>query len=192
MPSGLSQRNKRSIRPAAANFQTGRRLRDLTTKRTKITKSEHKPPDALLEQRDVEVHQETETTSGQLHIGQDLSFMDARQRIDGLDFDDYEILDDQVDAISRVELDAVIDDGQRHLPSARQATRMKLMGQTMFIGRFQQPRTKRPMNLQPGVNNGPGEAVQISTNFLVILVFLAVHDAISHVGSLSGHVVSRH
>jgi hypothetical protein len=43
--------------------------------------------------------------------------MEARERLDGLDLDDDRIFNDDVEAITRIELCALINDGNRNLAS---------------------------------------------------------------------------
>jgi hypothetical protein len=51
---------------------------------------------AFFEQRRVEIHDEAEATPGEFEIGDDLSLVQARQRLDSLDLDDQRFLYEEV------------------------------------------------------------------------------------------------
>jgi len=56
--------------------------------------------------------------------------MDARQRVDGLDFHNDRVSDQEVDSIAGYRHLALIGDRQRHLATDRQAPSAKLVGKT--------------------------------------------------------------
>ena len=66
------------------------------TKEAKHTKSEHDPAHALLEQDNIEIHQECDAFVRYPKIRERLRFMKARQGLDRFHLDDDLILDQQV------------------------------------------------------------------------------------------------
>jgi hypothetical protein len=107
--------------------------------------------------------------------------MNACQRIDNLEFDDNRIFYYYVKTIRQIEPNAFTDNRQRDLPSGRNAPPIQFMDKAMFICRFQQSGSQRPMNLQPGIDNCSGEPLHIRANPFVRLVcfvlFLIQNDA---------------
>ena len=81
-----------------------------TTKLTKSTKLklEGDPPNAVFEQRRVEVHEEAKPSVRELQAGEELRLMEARERLDSLHFNDHFAGHQKVQAITRVELESVI------------------------------------------------------------------------------------
>ncbi len=144
------------------------------TKNTKNTKLEHKAPNPLPEQWDVEVHQKAQTPTRKLQVGQDLRLAEAGQSVNSLDLNDEHILEKDIEAISCLNRNVSIGNRQGDLSAKRQAARLEFVGETVLVRRFQQPRTKRLVNLQTTVDGGPRQAVQTWSNTLVILVFLVV------------------
>jgi hypothetical protein len=69
-----------------------------------------------------------------------LGVVQAGERIDSLDFDDYLIGNHQVDAIPGIQSGAFIDNRHRHLTPDCKPAELKFKRQEMFICRFQQTR----------------------------------------------------
>ena len=68
-----------------------------------------------------------------------------------LDFDDHKIFDHQINPIAQIDLLAIVNNRKLNLPCYLQSLLTKFMGQTGFVGAFQQARP------QPGVYfNGGG------------------------------------
>ncbi len=61
-------------------------------------------------------------------------------RLNALDLDNYQILNDEIDPVTEVNLLAVVDDRQPNLTSYPQTLLAKLMKQTSLVGTFQQTR----------------------------------------------------
>ena len=59
--------------------------------------------EALLEQWDVEVDQETEGKAGEFEIGDDLRLMHRKKRFNGLELDQYLLGDDQIGTEAAIE-----------------------------------------------------------------------------------------
>jgi hypothetical protein len=58
--------------------------------------------DAVFQQRDIEVDEETGAEAGEFQIGQDLGGVDGEELVDGLEFDEDFVFDDQVSAEAAV------------------------------------------------------------------------------------------
>lgn len=109
---------------------------------------------------DVEIDQKAGRASCQLEVCQDLGLMHREQPLDGLDLDDDKILDDQIDAIARVEGDSLIDNRYNPLNDIPQAARCQLVLEAWHIRRLQQPRTENPMDLDRGANDFASDGVE--------------------------------
>ena len=73
--------------------------------------------------------------------------MQRQKPLDGLDFDNHRILDNQVKPITTVDPMFLIDHGQLHLASEANVPEPQFHTKAFFIGRFQQARAQCPMNL---------------------------------------------
>ena len=74
-----------------------------------------KSPEAVLEDGDVEVYEESNGKASELEIGEHLSLMDGQKPPDRLYFDDEFVLDDDVQAITAVQPYALVSDWNRPL-----------------------------------------------------------------------------
>ena len=84
---------------------------------------------------------------GHFEIGEKLRFVDWREAVDCLDFDDDGIFHKDIETIPSINTNVIIDDWQFHLRLERQASLLDFVSKAMLIGRIQQPRTERPVDL---------------------------------------------
>ena len=75
----------------------------------------YKPPDAILQMRNIEVYKQTERFATELKVRKNLRLMYRRDGIDRLQFNNHEILDEKIDAIAEVQLHVVMKDRQASL-----------------------------------------------------------------------------
>jgi hypothetical protein len=87
----------------------------------------------------MEVQEEPSFQPSQSQIGEHLRFVDAKQAIDALDFNDQGALDDQVEAVPAVELRALVLEWHRSLAFIPQAHACKLVGYAVLVGRLEKP-----------------------------------------------------
>ena len=86
----------------------------ITTKDAKSTKeSEHEALDSIFEPRAVEVDQESGFDTGQLHVREQLRFVNSLVRLDALEFDDQLILNENVYPIAAIQLNLFVLDRLR-------------------------------------------------------------------------------
>ena len=64
-------------------------------------------------------------------------------RLNALDLDNYQILNDEIDPVTEVNLLAIVDDRQSNLASHPQTLLAKLVQQASLISAFQQTRPER-------------------------------------------------
>ncbi len=69
--------------------------------------------------------------------------MNGIDRLNALDLDNYQILNDEIDPVTEVNLLAIVDDRQSNLASHPQTLLAKLVQQASLISAFQQTRPDR-------------------------------------------------
>lgn len=89
--------------------------------------------DALLQERDVEVDEETEFQLRQLEVSEELRFVDRPERVDALEFDDQPVVDDEIEAISAVEPHVSIGDRYWTLALERNSGQRKLVAKALLV-----------------------------------------------------------
>src|SRR5690606_4221528 len=109
--------------------------------------SQHQPLDAVAEIGDVEVQEEPSPQSRQAQVGEKLGLMNWQQLLDSLDLDDGGLVDNEVEAVGAVDLQASILDRQRSLRHHHVSGQPQFMGKTDFVRGFQQARAERLVNL---------------------------------------------
>src|SRR5437870_2856578 len=70
------------------------------------------------------------------------------------DVDDDLLFDQEVEPIAAVERHALVRDGQRHLATKGNASKLQLMRQAELIGRLEQARSQMAVNLDAGTDDG--------------------------------------
>jgi len=66
--------------------------------------------------------------------------MNRQDVFDALEFQSKRIFNDKIDAVSAVEIDALVSNRQRHLPFKSQIPEMQLMTEALFIGGLHEAR----------------------------------------------------
>ena len=84
--------------------------------------------DPVPQAEDVEVHWQPHPDSAQPHVGEKLRFMDWMDSLDCLNFDDYPIFDDQIDAIADFKFVPFVDHWKRDFRRHIEPSVSKLMG----------------------------------------------------------------
>ena len=67
----------------------------------------HKPLESFLEHRNVEIHQQADSKSAELQVAQELRFMYGHQSFYRLEFHDQFLLDDYVQPVTKLQMDAL-------------------------------------------------------------------------------------
>src|SRR2546426_8552024 len=111
-----------------------------------VRKSIHDAGDAVLEEGDVEVDEQSQTLIGQAQMSQELFLVNGCHGIDRFDLHHYLVLDDQVCAESHLDPDLLIDNRDRWLPHRVQTPLLQFVCQDHFVDRFQQPRSEAGMH----------------------------------------------
>ena len=70
--------------------------------------SERQALDAVADERDVEVDQETQPVAGELQIRQQSRLVNREQTFDGVELDDYAILNQQVQPETGIDVNTVV------------------------------------------------------------------------------------
>ena len=111
------------------------------TKGTKGTKDNkniglsavNNPADSCAKNWFVEVDDQTEPTIEKPQEGEQLRCCDWGDVLHHFEFDDYEILDEEVNPISAFQMNALVDQRQGSLPANRNTSQTKFMTQTRFV-----------------------------------------------------------
>ena len=85
--------------------------------------------------------------------------MNGDQTLDGLEFQDHLLLDNDVDAIAAVEADRFVQHRQRHLPSKNKAALLQLVTEAFLIRRLQKTRPELPVDFNGEANNLLGKGI---------------------------------
>lgn len=80
--------------------------------------------DALRQERNIEVDEKADFLVGQLKVSEQLSVMYREKLFDRLQFQHNFILDDQVDLVATIQLEAFIEHGQVELPLKIQCSKV--------------------------------------------------------------------
>lgn len=94
---------------------------------------------AVTEERDVEVDEETDAETGDSQVGSQLREMHWQDPFDGFQLDDQLIFYDDIEPILGVDRRALIDDRHADLTYERQVTRVELVAQAVLINRSSNP-----------------------------------------------------
>ena len=113
-----------------------------------------------MQDRHVEVDDQSHALPRQLQVGQQLRFVDAQQSFYRFQFDYDLIGDDQIDAIGPACFSPLVYNGQLHLRQEGNASQPKLMTHTFFINRLQEARTKLLMDLNGSTNDAFGQRLR--------------------------------
>ena len=72
--------------------------------------------------------------------------MDRQQSFDRFQLKQDRVLNDQVNLVSTIQLEVLVDDWQIHLPLERESSQMQFVAETLFVGRFEKARTEMAVN----------------------------------------------
>jgi hypothetical protein len=89
--------------------------------------------DSLSQNRHVEIDDESNRLVQQLQIGEELCFMDGENSLNALQLENYDILDDQIKAITTVEGHAFVDNRYGDLPLKSQSSEVQLTAEAFFV-----------------------------------------------------------
>jgi hypothetical protein len=84
-------------------------------------------PDTVAQDSNIEVQQQPHRAALQLQIGDELRRAQGRDCLDGFDFDDDTVRDQQVDAVTAIDEDVPVGDGKGQLRPERDASLRELV-----------------------------------------------------------------
>jgi hypothetical protein len=109
-------------------------------------RAEAETADALLEQPDVEVDEQAKRKACEPQVGNDLALRDEQQVLHRLDFDDHKVIDDQVEAVTAVQAESLVDNGDSLALNLVPLGEQFVLKATLVRG-LQQSRAQKLMNL---------------------------------------------
>lgn len=96
--------------------------------------------DSISKVDDIEIDEQSDLPFAQAHIGEQLSLVDGIDGFNALHLDNHSIGDDQINAITEIDVLSIVDDWQSDLTGNRDALFPKLVQQAGMICAFQQAR----------------------------------------------------
>jgi hypothetical protein len=115
--------------------------------------SVHPTNDAIDQTGHVEIDQQTDLGVTQFQVGNQLGFVDGKDFLDSLQFDNHGILHEQINPVTDIESNFIINHRETYLRQRFHAALSKLVGKAGFISRFQQAGTERAVNLHGGCDD---------------------------------------
>lgn len=112
-----------------------------------------------LEQCRAKVDQQTEAFVCEAKLREHLFGMDSREFFDGFQFNDDEVLHNQVRAKTFFKDKVVIPDGDGHLPLHFKSSLPQLIGKDDFINRFEQSRPESVVNVKSRIDDHTGDFI---------------------------------
>jgi len=132
--------------------------------------------DAVTDPRDVEVDQESEAMACQFEVRQNLRLVNRQQLLNGLQFNEQAVLDQQVEPQPSVQMNGAVHDRKAHLALNGKPSLPDLMRQTHFIHTFEQPGPQRRMDGKRGIDYQPGDFIHLFWNLIPLcLCVFVVH-----------------
>jgi len=98
-----------------------------------------------------------------------LGFVDWKDPLGGLQFDNHLIVHDQIDLVSAIELQTFVRHGGIDLALERQSPKMQFMAQALLVCGFEQSRTRLSMYLDRCADDHGGSGVLLVLDFSVSL-----------------------
>jgi hypothetical protein len=117
------------------------------------------PADAVGERNGVEIDQQADAATGQAQIGQQLCFVDRQQVFDGLEFEQYLVIHDDVRDIAAIEYGFAIVNRDSCLALERHLGLGQFIAQALFLNAFQQTAAKPAMDANCEADDAVGEFV---------------------------------
>ena len=115
--------------------------------------------DTLLEDRNVEIDEKAQRPFPQAQIGQHLGFVYRLEPIHRFQLDHHLVVHEKVEPVTAIQPFALVTDRQRVLAPVGDAVQIHFVGQARFIGRFQQSRFQRLVNLHRGADDSVSDLV---------------------------------
>lgn len=119
--------------------------------------------ESVLQKRHIEVDQKSEGKTGGLHVTHQLPQMNVVDLVNGLEFHDNQIRDDEVEHLI-AEFDVFVPQGDQTLTVKRYSTPTKLVRHRLFVQTLKQPRPENGMNLDRRTDDGFGHTVPLGRN----------------------------
>src|SRR5215469_7338628 len=106
----------------------------------------YETPNAILEMHNIEVYKQSQRFATQLQVRKDLGLMDRGERVYGFQFNNDEILDEQIDPISEIQLHAIVINRQTDLSFRPKTGLRQFVLQASLIGAFKESWSQICMN----------------------------------------------
>jgi hypothetical protein len=122
----------------------------------------NQPADAVGESKNIKVQDESQPEAGEPQVGQDLRHVDVGYLLDGFDFHQDPTFYHAIHSIGGLHPSTFVVDAQGNLAPELQASDLEFGTEACLIRRFQEPRAKLPMNLDPGSDDLVGESLEFA------------------------------
>lgn len=110
----------------------------------------HHALDSISQALHIEINEQPDSNAAQSHVRQDLCLVNRMDCFHALDFDDNHVLNDQVDAVAKLNLFSIEHDRQSNLTRYRESAFSEFMSETRLIDTFQQPRSQHGVDVHRG------------------------------------------
>jgi len=115
---------------------------------------------AILESRHSEIHQKAQRQIHQTQIGENLLAMHGGISLDGLEFDQKLVFDQDIRLESVVYRYAPVADGHCHLATHEQTALRQFLSEKDLINRFEQTRPDLLVQPEAAIDGDPGKAIE--------------------------------
>jgi hypothetical protein len=115
-------------------------------KKRGLGKTLNDPANALLQQGDIEVDQESDRQLRKLEVGQHLRRVDGIERTYGLQFDQQCLLYDEIHSVPAIEVDSSVLDRQGELAQDLESHAAKLVDKARLVGGLEKAGAERSMD----------------------------------------------
>ena len=122
----------------------------------------HHTANAFLQMSDVKVNQKTQPDATEFHVGQQLRFVNGRDCVDGLQFDDQAAVHEYIDSVSDVEMDSFVNEGKWYLRLDMQSSFPKFPCETRFVRTLQQAGPERCVDAIGAVQNDSTYVIHVN------------------------------
>lgn len=116
--------------------------------------SDGEAAEALLEEGDVEVDEESDGQAQEFEVGDELGFVDGEEAVHGFELEDDMAVDDEVETVAAVEGEAFVGEGERNLTLDVKFAQGELMREAVLVGRFEKSRPQVAVDLDAGADDG--------------------------------------
>ncbi len=107
----------------------------------------------------MEIHEKARLPPAKPQVRQELRFVNGDEPLDRFQFDYQSTIHDEIDSVPTIQPNGFVDDRQRPMPVECQSAYAQFIGEALFIGGFEQPRTKMAMDLDSRSDNLLSQAV---------------------------------